>query len=209
MKKKSAKTRTIRVDALTRVEGEGGLHVKIRDGKVIDVKLKIFEPPRFFEALLRGRNCEEAAGITSRICGICPIAYQMSTVHAVEDALGVRVDGQLRALRRLIYCGEWIESHALHVYLLHAPDFLDYDDAIQMAQEHPELLQRGLKLKKAGNEIIRFLGGREIHPINIRVGGFYKAPSRKSLLALEEQLKWAREAPRALFPTWPDAWPTA
>jgi coenzyme F420-reducing hydrogenase alpha subunit len=194
MKEKSTKTRTIRVDALARVEGEGGITVKIKNGAVVDVKLNIFEPPRFFEAFLRGRSCEEAPGITSRICGICPIAYQMSTVHAVEDALGLKVDGQLRALRRLIYCGEWIESHALHVYLLHAPDFLGYADGIQMAKDHPGILQRGLKLKKAGNELIRFLGGREIHPINIRVGGFYKAPSKKSLCALEEQLKWAREA---------------
>src|ERR1039458_6881218 len=196
MKNKSTKTktRTIRVDLLTRVEGEGALFVKIEGDTVVDVKLKIFEPPRFFEAFLRGRGCEEAAGIASRICGICPIAYQMSAVHAVEDALGLKVDGQLRALRRLIYCGEWIESHALHVYLLHAPDFLGYPDAIQMAKDHPGIVQRGLKLKKARNEIVRFLGGREIHPINIRVGGFYKVPSKGSLRALEEQLKWARDA---------------
>ncbi len=194
MKTKSAKTRTIRVDLLSRVEGEGGLYVKIQGDTVVEVKLNIFEPPRFFEAFLRGRSCEEAAGITSRICGICPIAYQMSAVHAVEDALGLKVGGQLRALRRLIYCGEWIESHTLHVYLLHAPDFLGYADAIQMAKDHPGILERGLKLKKAGNEIVRLLGGREIHPINIRVGGFYKAPTKKSLRAIEEQLKWAREA---------------
>ncbi len=194
MKKASTKTRTIRVDFLARVEGEGGLFVKIKGDTVVDVKLKIFEPPRFFEAFLRGRSCEEAADIASRICGICPIAYQMSTVHAVENAIGLKVDGQLRALRRLIYCGEWIESHTLHVYMLHAPDFLGYPDAIQMAKDHPGIVQRGLKLKKAGNEIIRFLGGREIHPINVRVGGFYKAPSKASLRALAEQLKWARDA---------------
>jgi sulfhydrogenase subunit alpha len=194
MKKASTKMRTIRVDFLARVEGEGGLYVKIKRDTVVDVKLKIFEPPRFFEAFLRGRGCEEAADINSRICGICPIAYQMSSVHAVEDAIGLKVEGQLRALRRLIYCGEWIESHALHVYMLHAPDFLGYPDAIQMAKDHPEIVQRGLKLKKAGNEIIRLLGGREIHPINIRVGGFYKVPSKAAFRALAEQLKWAREA---------------
>lgn len=187
------KTRTIRVNYLARVEGEGGLYVKIRGNTVVDVKLKIFEPPRFFEAFLRGRSCEEAPDITSRICGICPIAYQMSAVHAIEDALGVKTDGQLRALRRLAYCGEWIQSHTLHVYMLHAPDFLGYPDAIQMARDHPDIVQRGLKLKKAGNEIIRALGGREIHPINVRVGGFYKAPSKASLRALIEPLKWARE----------------
>ena len=108
-----------------------------------DVQLRIFEPPRFFEALLRGRAYSEAPDITARICGICPVAYQMSSVHAMEDAFGVTVGGQLRALRRLLYCGEWIESHALHVYMLHAPDFLGYQDAIQLAQDHPEIVQRG------------------------------------------------------------------
>jgi coenzyme F420-reducing hydrogenase alpha subunit len=187
-------TRTIRVNYLARVEGEGGIYVKIRDGAVVDVKLEIFEPPRFFEAFLRGRNCQEAPDITARICGICPFAYQMSSVHAIEDALGLKADGPLRALRRLGYCGEWIESHALHVYMLHAPDFLGYPDAIQMARDFPDIVQRGLKLKKTGNEIMRVVGGREIHPINIRVGGFYKAPSKESLRALTEQLKWSREA---------------
>jgi sulfhydrogenase subunit alpha len=188
------KTKTIRVNYLARVEGEGGLYVKIKGNTVVDVKLKIFEPPRFFEAFLRGRSCEEAPDITSRICGICPVAYQMSAVHAIEDGLALKVGGPLRALRRILYCGEWIESHALHVYMLHAPDFLGYPDAIQMAKDHPEVIQRGLKLKKAGNEILRFLGGREIHPINVRVGGFYKVPSKGSLRTLAEQLKWARDA---------------
>jgi len=131
------KNRTIKVDYLARVEGEGALHVKIKDNVVVDVKLRIFEPPRFFEAFLRERSYTEVPDITARICGICPIAYQMSSVHAMEDALGVKVDGQLRALRRLIYCGEWIESHILHVYMLHAPDFLGYPDAIQMAKDIP------------------------------------------------------------------------
>ncbi len=188
------KTKTLRVDLLARVEGEGGLYVKIRDQKVLDVKLNIFEPPRFFEAFLRGRNFREAPDITARICGICPVAYQMSSVHAMEDACGVTPDGQLRALRRLLYCGEWIESHALHVYLLHAPDFLGYEDAIQLAKDRPDTVQRGLKLKKIGNEIVALVGGREIHPINVRVGGFYKAPAKRDLEPLAERLKWARDA---------------
>lgn len=188
------KTKTIKVDYLARVEGEGGVYIKIRDNKVVDVKLKIFEPPRFFEAFLRGRSFAEAHDITSRICGICPIAYQMSAVHAMEDAFGVQVDGQLRALRRLIYCGEWIESHTLHVYMLHAPDFLGYPDAIQMAKDHRAIVQRGLQLKKAGNAIVTLLGGREIHPVNVRVGGFYRVPSCNELASLTEQLKAARDA---------------
>jgi sulfhydrogenase subunit alpha len=188
------KSRTIKVDYLARVEGEGALSVKIKGEQVTDVKLKIFEPPRFFEAFLRGRKFDEAPDIAARICGICPIAYQMSACHAIEDAFGIKITGPIRDLRRLIYCGEWIESHALHVYLLHAPDFLGYEDAIRMAKDHPDEVKRGLRLKKAGNEIVRLLGGREIHPINVRVGGFYKTPVKRDFSALAEELKWARDA---------------
>lgn len=188
------KTRTLRVDYLARVEGEGALEVKIRGSKVVDVKLRIFEPPRFFEALLRGRAYSEAPDITARICGICPVAYQMSAVHAIENACGVVVDGPLRELRRLLYCGEWIESHALHIYMLHAPDFLGYPDVMHMAKDHREVVQRGLQLKKAGNQIVSVLGGREIHPINVRVGGFYRAPTRHELTTLIEPLQQARDA---------------
>ena len=188
------KSRTIDVDYLARVEGEGAIHVKVKGNKVTDVQMKIFEPPRFFEAFLRGRNFTEAPDITARICGICPIAYQMSAVHAMEDALGVKVEGQLRALRRLVYCGEWIESHALHVYMLHAPDFLGYQDAIQMAKDYPKEVQRALELKKIGNGLVTLLGGREIHPINVKIGGFYKVPTKHQLAPLVERLKWARDA---------------
>jgi coenzyme F420-reducing hydrogenase alpha subunit len=188
------KARTIKTDYLARVEGEGALYVKIKDAKVEDVKLKIFEPPRFFEALLRGRAFSEAPDITARICGICPVAYQMSAVHAMEHAFGVTVDGQLRALRRLLYCGEWIESHVLHVFMLHAPDFLGYPDVVRMAQDHPDIVQRALQLKKAGNAIVAFLGGREIHPVNVRVGGFYKVPAKQEFAQLAEKLKWGRDA---------------
>ena len=178
------KNRTIKVDYLARVEGEGGLYIKIRDDKVEKTELRIFEPPRFFEAFLRGRNFTEAPDITARICGICPIAYQMSSVHAMEQICGVEVVGQLRELRRLIYCGEWIESHTLHVYMLHAPDFLGYQDAIQMAKAYPDEVKRGLKLKKIGNDLVTLLGGREIHPINVKVGGFYKLPDKNELRKL-------------------------
>ncbi len=185
--------RRIKVDYMTRVEGEGALTVRIKNGQVQDVKFRIFEPPRFFEAFLRGRDHREAPDITARICGICPIAYQMSAVHAMEDAFGVEVGGQLRALRRLIYCGEWIESHVLHIFMLHAPDFLGYPDVIAVSKDHPELVQKALQLKKAGNEIVALLGGREIHPVNVRVGGFYRTPSRRELDELAEKLKPARD----------------
>jgi len=188
------KSRTLKVDALTRVEGEGGLTIKVVGGKVQDVLVRIYEPPRFFEAFLRGRMYSEVPDITARICGICPVAYQMSSVNAMEDAFGTRVFGSLRALRRLLYCGEWIESHALHVFFLHAPDFLGYEDAIRMAKDHGPTVQLALRLKKLGNEIVRVVGGREIHPINVRVGGFYKVPTKAELQSLVEELKWAIDA---------------
>ncbi len=185
------KNRTIKVDYLARVEGEGGLYVKIKDNAVADVKLNIFEPPRFFEAFLRGRNFTEVPDITARICGICPIAYQTSSVTAMEQACGAVVDGQLRALRRLIYCGEYIESHALHIYMLHAPDFLGYEDVLEMAKDHPDAVKKALRLKKIGNDLMTLLGGREIHPLSMRVGGFYKVPSKADLEAMVEPLTWA------------------
>jgi sulfhydrogenase subunit alpha len=188
------RSRTIRVNYLARVEGEGALYVRVRAGAVADVKLRIFEPPRFFEALLQGRSFMEAPDITARICGICPVAYQMSACQAMEDACGVEVDGRLRALRRLLYCGEWIESHTLHIYMLHAPDFLGYESALHMAKDHPQVVRRGLELKKVGNEIITLLGGREVHPVNVRVGGFYSVPTKADLRPLAERLEWAREA---------------
>lgn len=183
--------RTLSVGALTRVEGEGALHVTLSDGTVESVELNIYEPPRFFEAFLRGRAYTEMPDITARVCGICPVAYQVSACNAIEDACGVTLDPELVALRRLLYCGEWIHSHALHIYLLHAPDFLGYPDAISFAGEHREFLERGLALKKAGNRLMEQLGGRSIHPINVRVGGFYSVPRRDDLAPLAELLRHA------------------
>jgi coenzyme F420-reducing hydrogenase alpha subunit len=187
------RTRTMKVDTLARVEGEGAMRVRIEAGRVTEVELRIYEPPRFFEAFLRGRDFTEAIDITSRICGICPVAYQMSAVTAMESLCGVEVDGQLRALRRLLYCGEWIESHALHVFMLHAPDFLGFESAVAMARDHPTIVADALALKKAGNEVMRVVGGREVHPINLRVGGFHRAPRKSELATLVEGLARARE----------------
>ena len=192
--KSKAKNRTVKVDYLARVEGEGSLYLRVQKGEVKDARFGIFEPPRFFEAFLRGRRYDEAPDITARICGICPIAYIMSSINAMEQAFGVKTEGQLRALRRLIYCGEWIESHGLHVYMLHAPDFLGYEDAIRMAADHPKEVELGLKLKKIGNDLMTVIGGREIHPVNMRVGGFYRAPTKAELNAMVDPLTWALEA---------------
>jgi coenzyme F420-reducing hydrogenase alpha subunit len=186
------RSRTIKVGDLTRVEGEGTLRVRVRGSRVETLQLDIFEPPRYFEALLRGRTYLEPVDITARICGICPVAYQLTAAQAIEAACGVVVDGPLRELRRLIYCGEWIQSHALHVYMLHAPDFLGYDGVVDMARDHPDAVRRGLRLKKAGNRLIEVVGGRAVHPVNPRVGGFHRAPSRPELAALIDPLEEAR-----------------
>jgi sulfhydrogenase subunit alpha len=187
-------TRTIKVDYLARVEGEGTLFLKIKGGRVERAEVRIFEPPRFFEAFLRGRRFSEAPDFTARICGICPVAYQMSSVQAMEDALGVEMPVPLEKLRRLLYLGEWLASHALHVFFLHAPDFLGYQDALQMARDHGDLVKMGLALKKAGNALFACLGGREVHPVNVRVGGFYRAPLKQELTPVLEQLQGVREA---------------
>lgn len=184
--------RTVRVGNLARVEGEGALHVRVRGGRVEEVRLDVFEPPRYFEALLRGRTYLEPVDITARICGICPVAYQLTAARAIEAAFGVVVEGPIRELRRLLYCGEWIQSHTLHVYLLHAPDFLGYDGVVDMARDHPDLVRRGLRLKKAGNLLMEVIGGRAVHPINPRIGGFYRSPERGELAALIDPLEQAR-----------------
>jgi len=187
-------SREISVDYLARVEGEGALYLAIDGDKVTDLRFRIFEPPRFFEAFLRGRNYLEAPDITARICGICPVAYQTSSANAMEDWLGVELEPGVKQLRYLMYLGEWIESHCLHVYMLHAPDFLGYQSGIHMAKDHPEAVTRGLRLKAAGNRLMQLLGGREIHPVNLRVGGFYRALEKVELAALAHELEWGREA---------------
>ena len=184
-------TRTLSVGTLTRVEGEGALHVTLKDGALDSVELSIYEPPRFFEAFLRGRAYTEPPDLTARVCGICPVAYQVSACNAIEDACGVQVDDDLVELRRLLYCGEWINSHVLHIYLLHAPDFLGYPDIIAMSRDHAQVVERGLSLKKAGNQLMEFVGGRAIHPINVRLGGFYSVPTRLEFRPIAEQLRRA------------------
>jgi len=189
-----SKTRNIKVEALTRVEGEGGLYIRLDGDRVENVKLSIYEPPRFFEAFLKGRRLEEVPDITARICGICPVAYQMSATHALEAALQVSISPEIRRLRRLLYCGEWIESHTLHMHLLHAPDFAGVDSGIELAQHFPDEVNRGLRLKKHGNQLLEVLGGRSIHPVNVAVGGFYRAPKKSQLQALLPDFEWGLEA---------------
>lgn len=187
-------SRTLQVDFLTRVEGEGALRIELEGEEPKRIELRIFEPPRFFESLLRGRDQFEAPDITSRICGICPVAYITSACAALEQAHGVELRAEHVALRRLLYTGEWIESHGLHVFMLHLPDFLGLPDAIELAERDPDLVKTALRIKKVGNTLMRVLGGREIHPINTRVGGFYKAPEPLALESLLPELEWAEQA---------------
>ncbi len=179
------------IDYLSRVEGETGITVEILDGKVA-VRAKVFEAPRFFEAFLRGRHFSDVADFTARICGICPVAYQMSAVHAVERIFGIEVDGPIRELRRLLYCGEWIESHALHIYLLQGPDFYRAESAWSK-REYAPIAKSGLFFKGLGNRIITVLGGRPIHPVSMKVGGFCGLPEKKTLLSLIPDLREAYE----------------
>ncbi len=179
---------TVDVRNLTRVEGEGSLHLRVRDGAVESARLEIFEAPRYFERLVVGRSMDEVIDIVARICGICPVAYQMTAVHAAEAAFGIEVDPSTVALRRLLYCGEWIESHALHIYLLHLPDLLGYPSALDLAQHDRATVEGGLRLKRAGNAIVARIGGRAIHPVSVRVGGFSRVIRRDEIRSLRADL---------------------
>jgi coenzyme F420-reducing hydrogenase alpha subunit len=187
-------SRSIHVPALARVEGEGALHIALKDGQVAEVRLDIYEPPRFFEGFLRGRHLQEVPDITARICGICPVAYQMSAVRALEKALHVDIPKPIRDLRVLFYCAEWIESHALHVYMLQAPDLFQQDSALSLAKLAPEVVQRGLRMKKIGNALLAAIGGRSVHPVSACVGGFYRWPEEQRVRGLLPDLRWGLQA---------------
>ena len=188
----------INVPVLARVEGEGALELEVADGRIAALRLRIFEPPRLFEKFLEGRGYAEVPDITARICGICPVAYQMSAVHAIESIFGVEPGPWVRAMRRLFYCGEWIESHALHVHLLALPDFLGFENAPAMARVHPAEVRRGLHLQALGNDIIRLLGARSVHPVGACVGGFTHAPSAAAAALLRDKLHAALPDAEAL-----------
>ena len=174
----------INVPVLARVEGEGALNLVIRNQQIEELQLRIYEPPRFFEKLLEGREPNEVIDAVARICGICPVAYQMTAVHAIEQIFKMEVGPWVREMRRLFYCGEWIESHSVHIHMLAAPDFLGYDSVIAMAKQYPEIVTRGMQLHALGNELMCLLGKRSVHPVGACVGGFYRAPEKSQVAAL-------------------------
>jgi sulfhydrogenase subunit alpha len=186
--------KNIEVPALARVEGEGALYIRLKNGSIAEVELNIYEPPRFFEGFLQDRYFQEVPDITARICGICPVAYQMSSVQALEAALGVTISKETRDLRRLLYCAEYIESHALHIYMLQGPDLLGHESALTLAEVAPGVVKDALRLKKAGNDLLKAIGGRSVHPVNTCVGGFYRWPDVKALKDLLPALEWALQA---------------
>ena len=182
----------IRVPVLARVEGEGALSFTARDGKIEDLQLNIFEPPRLFEKFLEGRDYHEVPDMVARICGICPVAYQMSAVQAIESIFEIEVTPWVQVMRRVMYCGEWIQSHALHIHLLAAPDFLGYNSAIEMAKDHADIVQRGLRLQGVGNKLIELFGARSVHPVGVCVGGFHHAPTASDVESLRQELQQAQ-----------------
>jgi coenzyme F420-reducing hydrogenase alpha subunit len=185
-----AEPRSLRINVplLARVEGEGALDLEVAGGRLVAARLRIFEPPRFFEKLVEGRRAEEMPDLVARICGICPVAYQMSAVHALESIAGVEPGGWVRDMRRLLYCGEWIESHCLHIHLLAAPDFLGFPSAVALAREYPDEVRRGMHLQHLGNEIMVLLGARSVHPVGACLGGFHRAPAPEAVSRLRSRL---------------------
>jgi len=186
--------RSLSVKSLTRVEGEGALRLRVADGRVEIAEFNIYEPPRFFERLLRGREIREVPDITARICGICPVAYQLTACQALEKSLGIEVGPEIRQLRRMLHWAEWVQSHALHIHLLDAPDFLGCESGFSMPPEHAGFLDRGLRLKSIGSRVMEVIGGRAVHPINVTIGGFYRSPAATLVQELVPVLEWGLAA---------------
>lgn len=179
---------TIRIEHLARVEGHGGVTVVLEEGAVSGVRFDIFEGARLLETLVRGRSYEDIAQILSRICAICSVAHSLTSIKATERAFGVEVSAQTRLLRDLLFRGENIESHALHLFLLALPDYLGYPGAVAMAKDYPGAVKMALRLKQLGNTIQEVIGGRAVHPVNAIVGGFGRVPSEEQLIALRQAL---------------------
>lgn len=193
-----SRSKNIDIPILARVEGEGALHLTVKDDQIEKLHLRIYEPPRLFEQFLVGREPNEVIDAVARICGICPVAYQMSAVQALESIFHIQPDAWVHAMRRVFYCGEWMESHAIHIHMLAAPDFLGFNSAIAMAKQHPEAVKRGMALHALGVELMSLLGKRSINPVGACVGGFYHAPTLSEVEAMLTKLEAALPQAEAL-----------
>jgi sulfhydrogenase subunit alpha len=187
----TASTRTITIPHLGRVEGHGGISVKVIGNVVRDVSMDIFEGSRYYEALLRGKHLLEVQGIITRVCAICSATHTTAALTALENALGIVQTPRTGMLRGLLVIGSTIESHALHVFALALPDFLGFDSVLSMAQKYPEEVRFALHLKQLGNRIQTLIGGRAVHPINTLVGGFGVVPGHQQLETVRRELEAA------------------
>ncbi len=177
----------IETSQLTRVEGHGKLIIRAADGKVEEVRWEITESPRFFEMMLRGRPWHDAHVLASRICGICSVSHQLASLQATEAAFGLQPSEQTILLRKLLYAGEVIESHTLHMFVLAGPDFVGAGSIFPLVDK--PAMKKGLHLKRLGNELMEIIGGRSIHPQATAVNGFGRLPRVPDLLLLQKDLK--------------------
>ncbi|MEM2918152.1 MAG: Ni/Fe hydrogenase subunit alpha [Candidatus Altiarchaeota archaeon] len=183
----------ISLDTITKIEGHARLDVRVEKGEIKKVQVEVYEGARLFEGILKGRKYDDVHYLCSRICGVCSQAHLIGALKAIEEALGVEASEQTEFLRELLMIGQIIQSHSLHLYFLALPDYLGYDNAIDMASKYKEEVRRALKIKRLGNEICTVIGGREIHSITPVVGGFSKIPSNVEIDKLLKSLKETKE----------------
>ena len=186
--------KTITVNYIARVEGRGALDVTISPSNEIkDVKLRIYEPPRFFEAFMIVRRCDEIMELASRICGICPVAHQITALRAIENALDITPSDQTKDLRKLMAISAHIQSNVLSMYFLSLPDLMGYESTLAMAKDHGTVIKRGLRLKQLGNDITDIIGGRAVHPVTAVIGGFTSLPTKQQLHTIRKRLVDAKK----------------
>jgi len=185
--------KTINLHHITKIEGHANLYIEIKDNKLKKCKLSSIEGSRYFEGLLRGKHYFEAHEISSRICGICSCAHVVAAVTAMEHGLDINVSAQTNELKKLLTLGERIRSHATHLHFLALPDYLGYESALAMLPKYKKEIKRALKLVRIGNKIVKTVGGRDMHPVSVTVGGFLHIPKKEQLLEIASELKEAKK----------------
>lgn len=181
----------IEVHHVTRVEGHGNIYVNVKNGTIERCEWAISEAPRFFEAMVVGRQWNELHHITSRICGICSIGHTLASLKATEAAMGITISEQYLKLRKLALHAENMQSHILHLGFLVLPDLMDVGSVIPLASTHPNEVKTVLRVHRLANEMSNMICGRTTHPQRLLPGGFSKIPTMKELTALRDRLKAA------------------